>query len=446
MPPIDKMLKDEIQRLAKKELKAIVASLRQDIVALKHALAEHKQIIVESGRGSQRIAKVVKSRTKATPMPASEETEHPRITGKLIRRIREKLDLSQAKFARLVGVSTQSVYQWEHKPGQVRFRDNTLETLLQVRGMGVREAQRRLEALDRAASSKPAKAQSRHSAKTTKVAKRTVKNRRPQLVEMNIEEAPITAKMIHHHRERLGLSQKDLATLLKVHHRSVFMWEHKPGNLQFQRDVRRALLNIMTMGKSAVRRRLEALVDATKTSQGNGRTSQATAARQPKTAPERPDEPITARVILETRKRLGLSQAKLARLLNLNTQTVYQWEHRPGVLRFRGNAKAAVLAVQRMDVNEVAARLGVLEEAPAKKGTRRGRKSREEQSNGESEVRPVEQSPAMADQVTAGEIGPEETPISIQPMVENWEDSAVQSAEQPPAEVALVGVAQSDPV
>jgi len=68
-----------------------------------------------------------------------------RVTAKGMRSLRRKLGLTQVGFARLVGVSGQNVYQWEHKRGAIRVRDATKKAIFAVRDLGARESRRRLQ-------------------------------------------------------------------------------------------------------------------------------------------------------------------------------------------------------------------------------------------------------------------------------------------------------------
>jgi DNA-binding transcriptional regulator YiaG len=53
---------------------------------------------------------------------------------------RERLELSAADYARLVGVSPLTVYNWEH--GRVAPKDKYLDRLAEIRSIGKREAAR----------------------------------------------------------------------------------------------------------------------------------------------------------------------------------------------------------------------------------------------------------------------------------------------------------------
>jgi DNA-binding transcriptional regulator YiaG len=60
----------------------------------------------------------------------------------LIRAERERLELSAADYAELVGVSMLTIYSWEH--GRTKPRAAQLEKWLATRGIGKREAWSRL--------------------------------------------------------------------------------------------------------------------------------------------------------------------------------------------------------------------------------------------------------------------------------------------------------------
>ena len=62
-------------------------------------------------------------------------------------------------------------------------------------------------------------------------------------------------------------------------------------------------------------------------------------------------------MIKSIRSRLGLSQAKFAKLVGVAAITVAKWEQKEGRLMFRGNAKAKIVAARSMTKKEAAAQL-----------------------------------------------------------------------------------------
>jgi DNA-binding XRE family transcriptional regulator len=81
-----------------------------------------------------------------------------------LRSHRERLGLSADALAKLVGVSTQSIYNWEH--GVTRPRQAQLTMLATLRRLGKRDVRTRLERLEGARSAKRAPAAKRARTKT----------------------------------------------------------------------------------------------------------------------------------------------------------------------------------------------------------------------------------------------------------------------------------------
>ena len=140
-------LKSEIVRLARKEVKAATESLHRPSVAARSAIADLNRRVVVLEKECKRLNALLA--TAPTPAPQSDPAPVNAknwVSGKGIRSLRRKLGLSQAEFAKLVGVTSKAVGLWEGKPGVLRMRDATKASVMAVRGIGAREAKRRLEA------------------------------------------------------------------------------------------------------------------------------------------------------------------------------------------------------------------------------------------------------------------------------------------------------------
>jgi DNA-binding XRE family transcriptional regulator len=68
-----------------------------------------------------------------------------RFSAKGLQSHRSRLGLSASEFGKLLGVSAQTIYNWEHEAA--RPRDEQLGKLAGLRGIGKREAVARLEHL-----------------------------------------------------------------------------------------------------------------------------------------------------------------------------------------------------------------------------------------------------------------------------------------------------------
>jgi ribosome-binding protein aMBF1 (putative translation factor) len=150
MPNIATLLKGEIARIARKEVRAQTeefkkasAQYRTHIAALRRRIDTLERQVKKAGRGPGRAA-------AAAPDAAGDDDQHTsrRFSPTRLAAQRRKLGLSAADFATLLGVSGQSVYKWEH--GEARPRARQLEAIAELRGIGKREAGERLEKLQQA--------------------------------------------------------------------------------------------------------------------------------------------------------------------------------------------------------------------------------------------------------------------------------------------------------
>jgi DNA-binding XRE family transcriptional regulator len=145
MPNFAQSLKSEIIRLSRKEIKVSVPPLRRSNINFKKSVAELKKKVTSLETENKRLLALYnKTQSQVSP----EAAKKVRITSKSIKKLRAKLGLSQESFAKLIGVSSQAVYAMEHKDGRMKLRTNTLANLLSARGMGKREAKKRVEEIE----------------------------------------------------------------------------------------------------------------------------------------------------------------------------------------------------------------------------------------------------------------------------------------------------------
>ena len=144
MPNLASALKAEIQRLARKEVKATTS-------AMKKASSQHRGDIAELKRQIRDLTKEVaylgKQEQRRTGRPATQEAAaNVRFSPSWVEAHREKLELSAADYGALVGVSALTVYNWEK--GKTRPQQRQLAAWGAVRSLGKREAWRRLEGME----------------------------------------------------------------------------------------------------------------------------------------------------------------------------------------------------------------------------------------------------------------------------------------------------------
>ncbi|MCC6533313.1 MAG: helix-turn-helix transcriptional regulator [Burkholderiales bacterium] len=98
------------------------------------------------------------------PADPEDESAQVRFVAKGLRSLRGRLGLSAESFGRLIGVSGQSIYNWERQVTTPRAEQRKM--LAQVRGIGKRQALARLQSMAAAASAtKPAARVQRQSAR-----------------------------------------------------------------------------------------------------------------------------------------------------------------------------------------------------------------------------------------------------------------------------------------
>ena len=188
-------LKEEISRIARKEVRQqttgaakSVAQCEREIAALKRQIAELQRKLSPSpakaapkaarsrkapsstapsstapstrARGTKAAASTAEPKAKsgkaavAAPAPAkntapAKKSGRARFSAKGLKANRERLGLSADHYGKLVGVSGLSIYNWEQ--GKARPRESSIDALLKIRGLGKREAAKRLQALQESA-------------------------------------------------------------------------------------------------------------------------------------------------------------------------------------------------------------------------------------------------------------------------------------------------------
>lgn len=144
MPNIAAVLKDEIARLARKEVRAQTEEFKKASAQYRTHIAALRRRVDALERQLKRVGKTTARAAPTGDEDAGGDTPR-RFSATRLAAQRRKLGLSAADFATLLGVSGQSVYKWEH--GESRPRAKQLEAIASLRGIGKREAAARLEKL-----------------------------------------------------------------------------------------------------------------------------------------------------------------------------------------------------------------------------------------------------------------------------------------------------------
>ena len=145
MPNIGAVLREEISRLSRRESRNQVdatrkttAQHRRDIAALKRQVAQLQRQVTQ-----------LSHKVLGAPLSVSSDATPKRVrfAARGLRSQRNRLGLSQADLGMLLGVSAQSIYNWESESAYPR--DEQLAKLVALRDIGKREAGERLKQLGR---------------------------------------------------------------------------------------------------------------------------------------------------------------------------------------------------------------------------------------------------------------------------------------------------------
>ncbi len=147
MPNIASVLKEEIARVARKELRLATDSLkkasgqhRSDLAALKRRIGELESTVAKLRKTSTRTPAAVAPAAAVSRDDA--ENKSFRYSAKGLGAQRKRLGLSAAQLGLLIGVSAQSIYKWEE--GSARPRARHFPAIGELRSMGKREVSARL--------------------------------------------------------------------------------------------------------------------------------------------------------------------------------------------------------------------------------------------------------------------------------------------------------------
>ena len=140
MPNVMGVLRAEIRRLARKETKQELGELKKQLKVLRRRLAEWNRRMQSI---ETRARQIMKNSSRGVARGASLEDEDEgdgrqvRFSPVWVRSHRKKLKMSRQLYARLVGVSAQTIMGWE--AGRTRPRRAALRSWRAIRGKGLRE-------------------------------------------------------------------------------------------------------------------------------------------------------------------------------------------------------------------------------------------------------------------------------------------------------------------
>jgi DNA-binding transcriptional regulator YiaG len=136
-------LKEEIVRLARKEIRAETEGLKKGSAQFRSEVSALKKRVASLEKTVSRLSKSAAKGQKAKVVP-NEETR-VRFRAKGLIALRRRLGLSATEMGTLLGVSAQTIYNWEAEKS--RPRQPQLVAFASMRGIGKRQAAAQLAAL-----------------------------------------------------------------------------------------------------------------------------------------------------------------------------------------------------------------------------------------------------------------------------------------------------------
>jgi DNA-binding transcriptional regulator YiaG len=144
MSTFAEQLKNEVARIVKKETRVQVNLAKQTAAQHRAELSSLKKRIADLEIAIKRLSKVSAKAVQSAHETQEDAGPSLRFRASGFASLRQKLGLTAAEMAQLLGVSPQSVYHWEI--GKSRPRASQLPAISAVRKMGKKEVAERLAA------------------------------------------------------------------------------------------------------------------------------------------------------------------------------------------------------------------------------------------------------------------------------------------------------------
>ncbi len=141
MGKLESMIRDEVMRLARREMRKSFVSLRRDVRSIKGIMSQLRKSVLNLERFKSQEEKQMAQ--KAVPEVTLEEVKRARFSPRLIQSLRKKLKITQKELALLAGVSVGAVHQWEG--GKSEPRAIKKARLLALRKLSRRDVKKLLE-------------------------------------------------------------------------------------------------------------------------------------------------------------------------------------------------------------------------------------------------------------------------------------------------------------
>ena len=136
MGKIGSIIKSEIIRLAKGELRKVSIPLGRDVRLLKNTVSQLRKSVLSLERFAAHQQRELSKREIRLEAPP-EEIKKSRFSPRLLQSLRKRLGITQKELAILAGVTVGAAHQWE--TGKFRPKDNKMGVLVALRKLNRHE-------------------------------------------------------------------------------------------------------------------------------------------------------------------------------------------------------------------------------------------------------------------------------------------------------------------
>ncbi|MGH7322099.1 MAG: helix-turn-helix domain-containing protein [Candidatus Rokuibacteriota bacterium] len=136
MAKIEAAIRDAILRGARRQIRLVAVPLRREARRLRQAVLQLRRDVSALRAVAAQWRRAIRT-TRWTPDVSEDEVRIARLSPGLVRKLRERLGLSQAELSRLVGVSAGAVVQWE--AGRSAPAGRNRRALIALRKVGRRD-------------------------------------------------------------------------------------------------------------------------------------------------------------------------------------------------------------------------------------------------------------------------------------------------------------------
>lgn len=143
MANLNQILKEEMGRVARRELKPTVDSIQRQLVDLRRTVRDQRRQIEEL---EAELALKADRDTPVIQVESLDEEQDVRVPTGSVKKHRERLGITQREMGQLLDVSTLTVSNWEL--GKSNPRGKNKLAFAELRRMGVRDVRQRLERLN----------------------------------------------------------------------------------------------------------------------------------------------------------------------------------------------------------------------------------------------------------------------------------------------------------